>query len=245
MKAFGNAREIYKELEDGFRYRYKNPDGSQATAQLVGFLFAPEGTSLAKDKILPRLDEYHFRTGDELDIFFAGYMYVLGEEMHDEGFQYLFDDPESFLATTIERESGVKTYWGFSAKDFEYARQLFVKLTNRKWNYSGEVDMLLTVATFDSINERVNLEFKSFLQFKLEEMLKDDAIMSSGYFFESLFQLAESMKGEDALQYMRDQKSIEAIVKSLWDIFLDKVPGVRSIWKNGWQKGKHYQIYHA
>jgi hypothetical protein len=57
-------------LSEAFRYRY---DDAAGRIRLVGLLFAPPTAPLTRDDLLPRLDEYHTRSADNMDLFWAGY----------------------------------------------------------------------------------------------------------------------------------------------------------------------------
>ncbi len=58
-------------LTDAFIFRYG--DSSSDHVRMVGIVFARPSSSLAKSEIIPALADWHHRSGDHVDFFFAGY----------------------------------------------------------------------------------------------------------------------------------------------------------------------------
>lgn len=42
---------------------------------MVGIVFARPNSPLARSEIIPQLNDWHFRSGDHIDFYFAGYTY--------------------------------------------------------------------------------------------------------------------------------------------------------------------------
>lgn len=63
--------QICKELGRAFQKRY--PHRERGSIRMVGLLFAPPGARLAREHIIPSLDYFHHRSGDNIDFFCAGY----------------------------------------------------------------------------------------------------------------------------------------------------------------------------
>lgn len=65
--------DLTRSLNDRFRYRYEG-DPSVRT-RMVGIVFARPNSPLARSEIIPQLNDWHFRSGDHIDFYFAGYTY--------------------------------------------------------------------------------------------------------------------------------------------------------------------------
>ena len=137
--------------------------------RLVAILFAAQGASLASSQIQPRIEEFHYRSGKNLDLFAAGY-------------DKFWDSRGEFRPM-------------FDASGFDRLRRDLEEATT--WRYSGDVDLILANAMLDRRTDQSTLDFASSVVCQLDQMLKDGAIQSVGSFLEKIFQYTDSQKNED------------------------------------------------
>lgn len=79
-----NYWSVISSLESAFSNRYEEkPIGH---IRLVGILFAPIGAPLAQAEIIPRLSDFHHRTGNNIDFFWQDTVLLA---LHLHTFQYL------------------------------------------------------------------------------------------------------------------------------------------------------------
>jgi hypothetical protein len=135
---------------------------------MVGILFAPKGSPLTREQIEPRLREWHYRSGDHIDIFCAGYARAWGGSA-DVALQ--FDEVE-----------------------YNNFRKWLADQTT--WEYGGDVDLLLLNALCGK-DQQPYLDFTSVVACRLDTMINDKAIESVGQFFETVFRFAEKGTGDD------------------------------------------------
>ena len=72
MIPVGGSFELEARLKESFAAAARRAP-EQPTMRLVGVLFAPVGAPLTSSAIIPRLDQYHWRSGAAMDIFCPGY----------------------------------------------------------------------------------------------------------------------------------------------------------------------------
>ena len=63
--------ELISNLSGAFQYRYNTV--SIKRVRMVGIVFARPNSPLAKSEIIPQIADWHFRSGNHIDFFFAGY----------------------------------------------------------------------------------------------------------------------------------------------------------------------------
>lgn len=142
---------------------------------MTGLLFAPPGQPLAKAEILPRLNDFHYRSGEHIDFYCAGYA-------------WWHSDMDDYRTTGTD---GVV----YSAPKFDAFRRDIARRS--RWRYSGETDLLILNSRYDREAETGMLDFSSAIVCKLDTMKSDGAITSAGLFFERIFQYSESATGDD------------------------------------------------
>src|SRR5205823_3253982 len=84
----------------------------------------------------------------------------------------------------------------FDHRRFEEFRSEIEAAT--RWQYSGDVDLLILNARLNPATGKAALDFRSTVVCQLDTMLADKAIRSVAEFFERVFRFAESHRGEDA-----------------------------------------------
>jgi hypothetical protein len=207
------------ELARAFEYRY--PDDSSNRVRMVGILFAPPTAPLARDELVARLDEYHERSGSNIDLFWAGYGRYWGPFAPADERAVTSHDPP----------------WLFSQTLFEEFRTEIESET--KWRYSGEVDLLLLNARFDDTERAVELQLTDIPAFRLAQAKADGAIFSVASLPQDLFRYAETQSGTDPAWGFFGRESKRNIGEALVEVVLSLLRvDLRPLWK----RGRHYSI---
>ena len=142
-------------------------------------LFAQPKSPLARSEIVPQLEYFHHRSGDDVHFFCGGY------SAYDN--KYRDNKP-------VARISG--TQWYFSLSQFNTLRKRVE--TNTSWKYSGGTDLILV--NVNNSPDKASLDLKSAVLFPLERMKQDGVIVSVATFFEEIFRFAEDYKGNNAVE---------------------------------------------
>lgn len=199
---------------------------SGSSLSMLAILFAPPHTAIAKDTIVPRLDYFHHRSGNAIDLFCVGY----GGYMQRSKFPDMIDVCEQ---TTAE---GIIIPWGFSNLVFNEMRE---KLENNtKWKYSGEVDLILLTAYVDQKEDSAKIDFSNVLVFDLDLMLRDKAIHTVGRLFEEVFRYSEGHLTNQNTISFSDSKGLRALRISLFDGLLSMLPKALGV---TWKKSVHFR----
>jgi hypothetical protein len=211
-------------LERAFEARY--PASVADPVRMVGILFAPAGSAISRNEILPRLDDFHHRSGSNIDFFCAGY----GAYWPPDWVQ------DARVVATTTYPSGATCEWQYSAQHFnrllsevhEYTPQL---------KYSGEVDLLLVNARRDSFG-LVDLDFSNVVVLMISRMKADKIIDSAPELFERIFEYAESADSPVTVEGFSDASG-KLLARSWLDDLLSILPG-----KAGalWKKGRHFAV---
>lgn len=192
-----------KDLANAFRYRYK--DRERADVRMIGILFAPAEVRLARDEIIPSLDYFHHRSGNNIDFFCGGYR------------RY------GYAPRSDEREvTADQSPWIFSSSSFDRFRREIQTLC--RWRYSGEADLLLMNGKFDTEAKEASVDFKSAIVCDLDKMIRDGAIHSVRRFFESMCQFTEASDGKDPTWGFSDQQGIRTGGSALKRVLLSLLP---------------------
>jgi len=163
--------------------------------RMLGILFAPQGAELAQKQIVPRIQEFYYRSGNNIDFFCAGYDSSWSEK---------------------------KPILNFDEKSYnEFRKDIESKTT---WKYSGDVDLLLLNAKLNPQNERPNLDWETTIVCQLDSMIKDGAIRSVGEFLESIFKFAENQNGEDPTWGFSDLQGLKKGKNWLIEVVLHLLP---------------------
>ena len=187
--------------------------------RLVGLLFARPSSPLAKAEILPAVADWHYRSGDHIDFFFAGY------HRHPR------------LPGAIPIEIPGMEPWGYSAEIFNgFRREIESK---SKWQYSGACDLLLVNARFNRTTRMAEIDFRSMILCQLDQMKEDKAIPSVERFFENIFRFAESADDRDPAWGFSDKQGLSVAASALKRVVLSLLP------KNldaDYRKAQHFAI---
>lgn len=163
------------------------------------------------EEIVGSLNYYHHLTGHNINFYLPGY----GAYWNDTEY------PDMRFAAVI---NGVS--WSFSDKAFVS----FVNTVENvsKWKYSGESELLL-IPYHDQ-----NLDYSNVAVFRLDAMLKDDAIASISSFMTCLSRNAQHNNSVNSIVFKGATKSVaKALAQGVIDRVLKDFP-------NPIKKGKHY-----
>ncbi|NVN91492.1 MAG: hypothetical protein HXX11_12955 [Desulfuromonadales bacterium] len=212
-------------LVEAFKARYTSI--SSSPVRMVGILFAPAGSSVTKAEILTRMDDFHHRSGNNIDFFCAGYgaYWPLG-----------WVPDETVVATTSDNY-GYKTEWKYSSKYFNDLLEE-VKREAKKWHYSGEVDLLLLNAYYES-EDAVCLDFSSSVVLKISRLKTDKAIETVPELFERIFLYAEASQEPTSTEKFSDKSGLKIGRTWLVDLATKYLPGNAG---DLWKKGRHYAV---
>lgn len=208
--------QVCRELGNAFRYRY--PAGEAGSTRMVGLLFAPRETRLARDEIVPSLDYFHHRSGDKIDFFCAGYSrygFTPGEH------PVTHDDPP----------------WMFSAEVFDRFRRDIERRSS--WRYSGEADLLLMNGKRGHDEGAASLDFSSSIVCDLDHMIRDHAIYSARRFFEDVFRFVERVEKPDPTWGFSDEMGALTAGSALKRVILSLLPKALGA---DYQRAEHFAI---
>ena len=193
---------VIHSLKDAFSNRFE--DEPVGHIRLIGILFAPIGAQLARSEIIPRLNDFHFRSADNIDFFFAGYgascpapQYVEVPNAQSDGWRYSSQAFSSFC------------------NDLE---------TRTRWTYKGGCELILANAKYKKKTEKASIDFKTAIVCDIDKMKADGAIESVERFFETIFQYAKGCSGEDPAWGFSDQMAIESTRSALILLVLSLLP---------------------
>lgn len=169
--------------------------------RMVGIIFASPNSPLAKSEILPRIADWHQRSGEHIDFYFAGY--------HGP-------NPEATKAIRVP----VPGYedWIYVPQHFDEFREVVEHYS--KWQYSGGCDLLLVNSRIPDDDDYAELDFSSAIVCQLDSMKDDKAITSVEQFFESIFRFAESSKASEPTWGFSDKQGIRAAGSALKRVVL-------------------------
>ena len=163
----------------------------------IGILVTRPDLPTGKD-ILHSLEYFHFRTGKSINIYMPGYGAYWPET----------DYPDQREVVEI---NGVK--WYFSNEKFVQFIEDLEKYS--KWEYSGESEFLLIELKDGRIS------YQCILQFYLDNMLRDGAIISIHQFFEKIMRVCNETS---VVNRISNIMCIEKAKQITMDKLLEKMP---------------------
>jgi hypothetical protein len=211
-------KDLTRSLNDRFGHRYEG-DPSVRT-RMVGIVFARPNSPLSRSEIIPQLNDWHFRSGDHIDFYFAGYTY-----------------PHPPVPGYQEVAIPGRDPWLYSAERFNAFRKEIESRTS--WEYGGGCELLLTNTRFDTKAHEASLDFSSTICCRLDAMKGDDAIQSVETFFETVFRFAESADDRDPTWGFSDAQGIDVAGSALKRVVLSFLPkGLDADYK----KAEHFAV---
>jgi len=217
-----NYNQIIEELQKAFQSRYEE----NSSVRMIGFLFSPPHTRIAKEEIIPRLHYFHHLSGNSFDFFCAGYGGYLPQDEYPDIIELGVTKPNYWQEIP----------WAYSDKVFISLCKEFSHITC--WHYSGESDLILANAICDKESQIVTLDFSSALVLDLELMLKDEPTLSIGRIFENICRYADTYPSENSTFDFSDRSGLKALRSSLIDGIVDSLPKPAGLL---WKRGIHYR----
>jgi hypothetical protein len=156
----GSVADLRFGLANAFR-RVAEETGRTPASRLLGLPFAPDGAPLTRDQVIPRLGQLHWRSGQFMDLFCAGYGRRGGTAHLDATFRTVLDH-------------GPDGEWLFSDHGFDDVRREVEEVSG--WRYSGEVDLLVVNARLDVDSGEALVDFRSGAEIRLANAIADGAI---------------------------------------------------------------------
>ncbi len=214
----GSVADLRLGLVDTFQ-RVEMETGRTPVSRLLALLFAPDGALLAREQVIPRLGQFHWRSRLAMDLFCAGYGRRGGAAAIDRTFRTVLDH-------------GPDGEWLFSDRGFDDVRR-YVE-TESGWRYSGEVDLLLANARLNAEGWEALVDFRSGAEIRLANAIADQAIGSVAGLLERLFEYAEHNPDTASATIFAAKQAGKTIAGSLVDVVLGALPvDVRPLWKQG------------
>jgi hypothetical protein len=210
--------ELLHRIAERFEYRYD--DDPSRHVRMVGIIFARPNSPITKADILPQINDWHYRSGDHIDFYFAGYTASS-------------DGAPGYIEVSIPGSRP----WDYSALHFEAFREEFE--LRSKWKHSGSAELLLLNANFEPQAKEVRLDFTSLVCCQLDLMKSDQAIQSVERFFESVFRFAEAADDTDPTWSFSDRQGINIAGSALKRVVLSLLPrGVEAEYR----KAEHFAV---
>ena len=175
--------------------------------KLVGIMFCQPSHPLSKAEVNENLRYFHYRSGKNIDFYCAGY----GSSWSASE----YPDKESVSSTGSED-------WLYSPSAFNTFRDQMEGLST--WKYSGGVDLLLINSFLDPNTSSVQLDLRSTIVCRLDEMKRIGAITSIMNFFEQIFQYAENQDRKNPTWGFSDQQGLAQVVSILKRLILALLP---------------------
>lgn len=172
---------------------------------LIGICFARPTSQLAKSDVIPQIPDWHYRSGNSADFFFAGF----SEFPLDESF--------------VELDLVVKRRWYYSSKAFDEFRRDIEKRTS--WQYSGGSDLILCVAEWDRRRKQAVINFSLAISCQLDSMKENKAFSSVEQYFEEIFRYAENNHLAPSIVELSDRLGVQRAGQELKRAVLSLLPG--------------------
>jgi hypothetical protein len=208
MDPVGDYYSFIRHITSKFKYRYGVDISDEL--RMVGIVFARPTSQLAKAEIIPQIPDWHYRSGNHIDFYFAGYI-----TLFLSGYS---TTPPHFVSVPVPGRGD----WLYNSELFNKFRQEIEAKTT--WLYSGACDLLLTNARFDAAKDTAVLDFTSTIACQLDSMKDDKAIPIVERFFESIFRFAENATGRDPTWGFSDRQGLALAGSALKRVALSFLP---------------------
>jgi hypothetical protein len=200
---------IYHDLTD--RYFGEDASPSDDAIRPIGILLARPDHTVAREEILPALDYFHHRSGEDITLYCAGY----GRYWYEDGMVYNDAQKVAELSDTSP--------WMFSPKAFS----VFVSTLESRttWTYSGNPELVLLNIMVDREEEDVLFDFSRVLIIDLQDAKADGAISTLNGLMEDIFRLARENRGDLSVGRIGRALGGKTFLKSARDALLRLIPG--------------------
>ncbi|MEP9320439.1 hypothetical protein ABKS89_25060 [Pseudomonas sp. LABIM340] len=169
MNPVCDYQSLLERLDARFRYDLSI---TGKNSLLIGICFARPSSQLAKSDIIPQIPDWHYRSGNSADFFFAGF----SDHPRDE--------------SSVELDLVVQRRWYYNSRAFNEFRRDIEERTS--WQYSGASDLILCVAKWDRRREQAKIDFSLAIACQLDSMKDTKAFASVEQYFEEIFRYAEN-----------------------------------------------------
>jgi hypothetical protein len=202
------------------RFQYNYPK-DRRKVRMLGLCFARPTSNLAKNEIFPQVPDWHYRSGNYIDFYFAGFT----------DFQ---QEPET---KSLQVSMPGRGTWFYSPKTFDSYRKQIEEKTN--WKYSGGSDLILVNAYRKSDLDEPIIDFSNAIVCQLDAMKDAKAFISVEQYFEAIFRFSEEFSDNDPVWRFSDQQAVSNGVTALQRIALSLLPQGLS---SEVEKMKHFAI---
>lgn len=210
METARSYQDVLNSLTRAFKQRYDTSDNQYV--RMVGILFAKPSSPIAKAEVIPSLDDYSYRSADNIDFFFPGYCFGPEPGQHQlEG-----------QGTHYEFQRVGSQGWVYSPDLFDRFRRELEAMTT--WQWKGGTELVLANARFDDAKGEASIDFSTSVVCQLDTMKKDGAIDTVEMFFEKIFRFAENSKGDDPTWGFSDVEGIRIGKGALIHVVLSVLP---------------------
>lgn len=184
-------------LKMRFQYGYTE---DQRRVRMLGLCFARPTSPLAKNEIFPQIPDWHYRSGDHIDFYFAGFTDI------KQG------------SDSVQVSMPGRGVWYYSPDTFNTFRKQVESKT--KWKYSGGNDLILVNARYRSDTKEPEIDFSGAIVCQLDSMKDAKAFPSVEQYFEAIFRFAEESSDHDPTWGFSDKQAVSAGSSALQRIVL-------------------------
>ncbi len=217
---------IYHDLQE--RYFGEDASPSDEAVRPIGILLARPDHDIARKEILPALDYFHHRSGEDITLYCAGY----GRYWYEDGMVYNDAQPVAELSDTNP--------WMFSPKAFSVFISALESRTT--WAYSGNPELLLLNIVIDreEEEEEVLFDFSRVLVIDLQRAKADGAISHAKGLMEDIFRVARNNRGDLSVNRIGKTLGAQSFLKSAREALLRLIPkGLGAVGKSS----THFVVY--
>ncbi|NIY94625.1 hypothetical protein [Vibrio diazotrophicus] len=198
-----NPAITFNEMRKQLGFQIK---ASKGKVILVGILFCPPRTKIAKEEILPALLDFHYSSADKTQFYLPGY--------------YQVAEPSSSSIGALSHPE---------YPEFEYDSKKFydfVKIMEEKckWKYSGGTDLMIVNARLNSSSDEGYLDFASAIPLNLESVKQKANYLEIGMFFETIFNFSEEYIGKNPTSALSDEFGKSALRGAFKELAYRSIP---------------------
>ncbi|MDO5553670.1 MAG: hypothetical protein Q4G68_07890 [Planctomycetia bacterium] len=159
------------------------------------FLFANPKDKIVQDTVLPYLEELHFYTGNNANVFCAGYgKYCTAD----------YSDDTTITACTIANED-----WYFSTKKLINLAKRIETRSDYQWRYSGKTELL--IVPIQKTEGKYNFCFDSIVSINFEDLIERNHVK---FFKTCIYDLVHFI--QDTKQAEIDFNKFSTKIKGNW-----------------------------
>lgn len=203
-------------LKIRFQYDYAQ---DRRRVRMLGLCFSRPTSPLAKNEIFPQVPDWHYRSGDHIDFYFAGFTDFQQE------------------ADSLQVSMPGRGTWYYRPEIFNTFRKQVEERT--RWKYSGGSDLILVNAHYLNEIEGPEIDFSGAIVCQLDSMKDAKAFTSVEQYFEAVFRFAEESSDRDPTWGFSDRQAVSVGSSALQRIALSLLPSGLS---SEIEKVKHFAV---